>query len=45
MKTREFKLEQVELTILEWQQATCPMIQRNKKKYSRNKKHKNQDEE
>jgi hypothetical protein len=45
MKKREFKLEQVELTIQEWQQATRPMIQRNEKKYSRNKKHKNQDEE
>ena len=45
MKKREFKLEKIELTITEWQQATRPMIQRNKKKYSRNKKHKNQDEE
>jgi hypothetical protein len=39
MKTREFKLEKIELTITEWQQATRPMIQRNKKKYTRKKKH------
>ena len=41
MKKREFKLEKIELTITEWQQATRPMIQRNKKKYNRKKKHRN----
>lgn len=44
MKKREFKLEKVELTITEWQHATRPMIQRNKKKYTRKKKHRHAEE-
>ena len=44
MKTVEKKLEQVELTLQEWRAATRPNVYRNRKKYTRKKKHK-QDEE
>ena len=43
MKTVEKKLEPVELTLQEWRTATRPNVYRNRKKYTRKKKHK-QDE-
>ena len=43
MKTVEKKIERVELTIQEWQQATRPNVYRNRKKYTRKKKHKHEE--
>ena len=41
-KTKTGKLQEVELTLQEWKAATRPNIHRNKKKYYRKTKHKNQ---
>jgi hypothetical protein len=35
------KLERVTLTLQEWWQATRQQVQRNRKKYTRKKKHRN----
>ena len=43
MKTVEKKIERVELTIQEWQQAARPNVYRNRKKYTRKKKHRNEE--
>jgi len=39
------KMKKVKVTIEEIYQALRPNVYRNKKKYTRNKKHKNQDKE
>ncbi len=44
MRNKPTKLERVELSLQEIWQATRPLVQRNRKKYRRNKKHKYQDE-
>ena len=41
MKVEIKKIEKVELTIQEWQQATRGNVYRNRKKYTRKKKHRN----
>jgi hypothetical protein len=41
MKKESKKLERVTLTLQEWWQATRQQVQRNRKKYTRKKKHKN----
>lgn len=43
MKTVDKKLERVELTLQEWSAATRPNVYRNRKKYTRKKKHKNEE--
>ena len=40
-KKQKQKLERVELTLQEWWQAMRHQVQRNRKKYTRKKKHKN----
>jgi hypothetical protein len=41
MRVEIKKIEKVELTIQEWQQATRGNVYRNRKKYTRKKKHRN----
>lgn len=44
MKTSNDKLEMIQLSLQEWQAATRPNVYRNRKKYTRKKKHRSRDE-
>ena len=43
MKTKEFTMQTIQVTLAEVKMATRPNVFKNKKKYTRKKKHKNYD--
>ena len=43
MKDKKIKMETIQVTLAEIKMATRPNVYRNKKKYTRKKKHKNYD--